>query len=315
MRSTRPTATRPMRDVRADRPRGLRQQGQRLRRHGRRGRAARRSARRARQRPPSTPVGRVRRWRQAVHERRDHVHASRRCPSCAISRTTTATACTDEGDPGGGALCGTNVGECVAGVNRCISGAISARARSAPSAVSPRSATTATTTATACSTRWCSTVSARARPVRTSGVCDLGMLMCVGGVATLRRRGRSDVRALRRTSIRTAMATTPTATTCMTDVAELRRVRQRLQPAQRVRRAAPAGRARCRPCTIVACAPASSTTTAWPATAASSTAVTRSSAPRSATASTTTATARPTRRIRAWSRRPACATPTARARR
>lgn len=32
---------------------------------------------------------------------------------------------TDEGDPGGGALCGTNTGECTAGVNRCISGAIS----------------------------------------------------------------------------------------------------------------------------------------------------------------------------------------------
>lgn len=31
---------------------------------------------------------------------------------------------TDEGDPGGGATCGTNTGECVAGVNRCISGSI-----------------------------------------------------------------------------------------------------------------------------------------------------------------------------------------------
>ena len=31
---------------------------------------------------------------------------------------------TDEGDPGGGASCGTNTGECVAGVNRCISGTI-----------------------------------------------------------------------------------------------------------------------------------------------------------------------------------------------
>ncbi|MGE0401796.1 MAG: MopE-related protein, partial [Kofleriaceae bacterium] len=31
---------------------------------------------------------------------------------------------TDEGDPGGGAVCGTNTGECVAGVNRCISGSI-----------------------------------------------------------------------------------------------------------------------------------------------------------------------------------------------
>lgn len=32
---------------------------------------------------------------------------------------------TDEGDPGGGAVCGTNAGECTAGVNRCINGAIS----------------------------------------------------------------------------------------------------------------------------------------------------------------------------------------------
>ncbi|MBA3455945.1 MAG: hypothetical protein H0T42_22800 [Deltaproteobacteria bacterium] len=31
---------------------------------------------------------------------------------------------TDEGDPGGGALCGTNTGECTAGVNRCVNGAI-----------------------------------------------------------------------------------------------------------------------------------------------------------------------------------------------
>ncbi len=31
---------------------------------------------------------------------------------------------TDEGDPGGGAQCGTNEGECVAGVNRCINGQI-----------------------------------------------------------------------------------------------------------------------------------------------------------------------------------------------
>ncbi|HEY4176644.1 MAG TPA: MopE-related protein [Kofleriaceae bacterium] len=30
----------------------------------------------------------------------------------------------DEGDPGGGAVCGTNTGECVAGVNRCVTGTI-----------------------------------------------------------------------------------------------------------------------------------------------------------------------------------------------
>ncbi|HEY4056065.1 MAG TPA: MopE-related protein, partial [Kofleriaceae bacterium] len=30
----------------------------------------------------------------------------------------------DEGDPGGGAVCGTNTGECVAGVNRCVTGQI-----------------------------------------------------------------------------------------------------------------------------------------------------------------------------------------------
>lgn len=90
---------------------------------------------------------------------------------------------TDEGDPGGGAVCGTNTGECVAGVNRCINGAIDCVG----------DVGTVGGQAEVCNNRDddCDGTFDEAVPTGGAcatgtdvGLCDRGMLMCIGGVNT-----------------------------------------------------------------------------------------------------------------------------------
>lgn len=45
-------------------------------------------------------------------------------PEACDNQDNDCNGLTDEGDPGGGARCGTDAGECVAGTNRCVNGAI-----------------------------------------------------------------------------------------------------------------------------------------------------------------------------------------------
>jgi formylglycine-generating enzyme required for sulfatase activity len=94
---------------------------------------------------------------------------------------------TDEGDPGGGAVCGTNTGECVAGVNRCISGSIQCVGATGPA---PGGET--------CNNRdddcdgtfdenlvLGACVAGVDGPTQgNTGECNLGMRQCLGGVTT-----------------------------------------------------------------------------------------------------------------------------------
>ncbi len=90
---------------------------------------------------------------------------------------------TDEGDPGGGALCGTNTGECTAGVNRCITGAISCVGSIGTVGGQPE----------VCNNRdddcdgMFDEMVATGGPCTTgtnTGLCDRGTLSCLGGVET-----------------------------------------------------------------------------------------------------------------------------------
>jgi len=90
---------------------------------------------------------------------------------------------TDEGDPGGGAVCGTNTGECTAGVNRCISGAIDCVGDIG----------TVGGQAEVCNNRDddCDGMFDEMVPTggpcltgTDTGLCDRGTLMCLGGVET-----------------------------------------------------------------------------------------------------------------------------------
>ncbi len=90
---------------------------------------------------------------------------------------------TDEGDPGGGAVCGTNTGECVAGVNRCISGALDCVGDIGTVGGQPE----------VCNNRDDDCDGTFDEMVPTggpcltgtdTGLCDRGTLMCLGGVET-----------------------------------------------------------------------------------------------------------------------------------
>jgi formylglycine-generating enzyme required for sulfatase activity len=90
---------------------------------------------------------------------------------------------TDEGDPGGGALCGTNTGECTAGVNRCVSGVIDCVGDIG----------TVGGQMELCNNRdddcdgMFDEMVATGGPCTTGtdvGLCDRGMLMCLGGIET-----------------------------------------------------------------------------------------------------------------------------------
>ncbi len=90
---------------------------------------------------------------------------------------------TDEGDPGGGALCGTNTGECTAGVNRCITGVISC-----VGAIGTVGGQTevCNNRDDDCDGMFDENV-ATGGPCTTgtdTGLCDRGMLMCLGGIET-----------------------------------------------------------------------------------------------------------------------------------
>jgi len=90
---------------------------------------------------------------------------------------------TDEGDPGGGAVCGTNTGECTAGGNRCISGALDCVGDIG----------TVGGQAEVCNNRDDDCDGTFDEMVPTGGpcltgtdvgLCDRGTLMCLGGVET-----------------------------------------------------------------------------------------------------------------------------------
>ncbi len=92
---------------------------------------------------------------------------------------------TDEGDPGGGAVCGTNTGECVAGVNRCISGTIQC-----VGAVGP-SPETCNNRDDDCDSFFDENLVLGAcvpgvdGPIQgNTGECNLGQRQCIGGVTT-----------------------------------------------------------------------------------------------------------------------------------
>ncbi|MFN0252082.1 MAG: MopE-related protein [Kofleriaceae bacterium] len=92
---------------------------------------------------------------------------------------------TDEGDPGGGAVCGTNTGECVAGVNRCVTGMIQCTG-----AVGPGTET-CNNRDDDCDTMFDENLVLGAcvpgvdGPVQgNEGECNLGMRQCIGGVTS-----------------------------------------------------------------------------------------------------------------------------------
>ena len=91
---------------------------------------------------------------------------------------------TDEGDPGGGALCGTNTGECVAGVNRCVSGAIDCVGDIGTVGGQTELCNNRDDD---CDGMFDENAIAPGMPCPTgtdTGLCDRGMLMCLGGVST-----------------------------------------------------------------------------------------------------------------------------------
>jgi hypothetical protein len=83
----------------------------------------------------------------------------------------------DEGDPGGGALCGTNTGECIAGANRCIDGQIVCvgRVDGSPETCNNRDDD--------CDGIFDEDVPSGGNcgPASDQGACEYGQLRCVGG--------------------------------------------------------------------------------------------------------------------------------------
>ena len=89
---------------------------------------------------------------------------------------------TDEGDPGGGTSCGSDVGECVAGLNHCINGTITCMgAMGTPGAV----AEICDGRDNDCDNDFDEDIAAMGSCGATDvGECAFGNLMCVGGVPT-----------------------------------------------------------------------------------------------------------------------------------
>ncbi|MBA3465057.1 MAG: hypothetical protein H0T46_34305 [Deltaproteobacteria bacterium] len=89
----------------------------------------------------------------------------------------------DDGDPGGGAVCGTSVGECVAGTNRCVSGTIQCVGASGTVGGQPE---TCNNRDDDCDGKFDEMIGVIGPcPTGTNtGECNIGNLMCVGGTPT-----------------------------------------------------------------------------------------------------------------------------------